>query len=188
VADPWPEAVKRRNKLRPRPVGMGGALLALVVAVVVFIGLVLWYTVNPSDRQPRTLAELDAVHAVSTACGQRHPQLARGPEDYLSEALPLLERARFEIGFDDWDHLQDLFCRSLALDADRREAVFGWAEVQGLATIADPENPRELDAAWELMLAVHRLDPDTEGLRSLAAVLHKARSDAKALDTSPTVR
>jgi hypothetical protein len=188
MADPWPEAVQRRNLLRPRPVGMGSALLALVVAVVIFIGIVLWYTVVPAVIEPRRLSDVEAVHALAAECHARHPQLARGPEDYLATALPMLERARFDSGFTAWDELEGLFCRTLAVQPDSGAAVLGWVETAALGSLAEPPRDADLDRAWTLLLAVHRLDPEREELSRVGAVLHKARSGPKALDTRATVR
>lgn len=188
MADPWPEAVKRRHLLRPRPLGMGSALMALVVAVVIFIGMVLWYTVNPAGITPESLSDLEPVHELAGECHQRHPQLARGAQDYLQQALPLLERARFDPGFDQWEPLEELFCKTLAKDPDSTHAVLGWVELNALAALAEPPRPGDLDRAWALLLAVHRLRPEAEGLPRVGAVLHKARSRSKALDTEGTVR
>lgn len=188
MADPWPEAVQRRNKLRPRPVGMGGALLALVVAVVIFIGLVLWYSVNPADYRPSTLAAYEPVHELSVECHLRHPQLARGASVYLDQALPMLERARFEPSFTDWDELEGLFCRALAVDPNSQVAVLGWAELTALGALATPPRSGDLDRALALILAVHRFEPQAVGLERVGAVLNKARSRSNTLDTSPTVR
>jgi hypothetical protein len=188
MADPWPEAVQRRNKLRPRPLGMGSALLALVVAVVIFIGLVLWYTVNPAGIEPRVLSDLEPVHSLATECHERHPQIARGAQVYLGQALPMLERARFEPGFDEWAPLEELFCRALAVDPDSEVAVLGWVELTALGILAEPPRRGDPDRAWSLLLAVHRLRPQAEGLPRVGAVLHRARSRANALDTEATVR
>ncbi len=188
MADPWPEAVQRRNKLRPRPVGMAGALLALVVAVVIFIGLVLWYTVNPADYQPKTLAAYEPVHDLAAQCHDRYPQGARGAEDHLALALPMLERARFDTSFHEWDELEALFCRALAVDAESLPAVLGWAELTALGALASPPRSGDLERAWALLLAAHRFQPQASGLARVGAVLHKARSRSNTLDTEPTVR
>jgi hypothetical protein len=167
---------------------MGSALLALVVAVVIFIGLVLWYTVNPAGIAPKTLSDLEPVHDLASECHQRHPQLARSADHYLDQALPMLERARFEGGFDQWEPLEDLFCRALAMDPDNTLAVLGWVELTALGALTEPARAADQDRAWALLLAVHRLQPEAEGLPRVGAVLHKARSRSKALDTEATVR
>jgi len=188
MADPWPEAVQRRKKLRPRPLSMAGVMLALVVVVVVFIGLVLWYTVNPADYRPQTLSAYEPVHDLHVQCHERFPQLAGDAQSYLDQALPMLERARFEPGFQQWDELQGLFCRTLAVDPDELDAVLGWAEMTALRALATPSEAGDLDLAWALLLAVHRFQPQALGVERVGAVLHKARSRSNTLDTSATAR
>ncbi len=188
MADPWPEAVQRRNKLRPRPLGMGAVMLALVVVVVIFIGLVLWYTVNPADYRPSVLSAYDPVHQLAGGCHERFPQLANASEHYLDRALPMLERARFERSFQDWDELEGLLCRAMAVDSDCLPAVLGWAELTALGALADPPREGDLELALALLLAVHRFDPQADGLDRVGALVIRARSGAEALDTRATVR
>jgi hypothetical protein len=188
MADPWPEAVQRRNKLRPRPLGTGGILLVLVVVVVIFIGLVLWYSVNPADYRPQVLSAYDPVHRLGADCHQRHPQLARGAQAYLDEGLPLLERARFERGFSEWEELEGLLCRALAVEPDSLPAVVAWVELAGLRAAAEPAGSDDLELPWALLLAVHRHDPEAPGLDEAARAVLEARSRSQALDTRPTVR
>ena len=176
MSEPWPDAVQRRGLLRPRPAGMGGALLAMVVAVVIFIGLVIWYAVNPGEIEPERLSDLESVHQLAAECHQRHPQLARQAADYLDEALPRLERARFEAGFDGHDALEELFCRAVAVEPDNPQAVAGWIEVHALRALRQEGADIEaLDRAWVLLLGLHRLEPDTPGLAIVGSELHRAR-------------
>ncbi len=185
MTEPGPDAVQRRSLLRPRPLGMGGALLAMVVATVIFIGLVIWYAVNPGEIEPVRLSELEQVHALSQDCHRRHPQLARTPQEYLAEALPALERARFDPAFEGYEQLEDVFCRCLALDADEPLAVLGWVEINALRALRQGSvDPEALDRAWGLLLAVHRLEPGTEGLENVGASLHQARERARNASTT----
>jgi hypothetical protein len=188
MADPWPEAVQRRNKLRPRPPGAGGVMLVLVVVVVIFIGLVLWYSVNPADYRPQVLSAYDPVHRLATDCHERYPQLAHGAQDYLDEALPLLERARFERGFTDQEKLEGLLCRALAVEPDNLTAVVAWVEHTGLSALSEPPRGVDLELAWELLLAVHRFDPEAPGLDEAGHAVFEARTRSQALDTRATVR
>jgi len=151
-------------------------MLALIVMIVVFIGLVLWYTVNPADYRPGTLSAYEPVHELASACHERHPQLARGADVYLAEALPMLERARFQAGFTDWDELEGLLCRTLAVDPDSLPAVLGWVELTALGALADPPRDGDAELAWDLLLAVHRHEPDADGVERVGALLHRARS------------
>jgi len=142
---------------------MGGALLALVVAVVIFIGLVIWYTVHPGEIEAEQLSGLEAVHQLATACHDRHPQLAGTPAGYLEKASALASA-----GEPPWRELLGLYCKTLAVDPDSGAAVVGWVEAAAhRADLADPA-PGQLQ---ELLAAVERLAPDTAGLdRARAAV------------------
>ncbi|MFH1466266.1 MAG: hypothetical protein ABIO70_17915 [Pseudomonadota bacterium] len=174
MGDPRPEAVQRRDKLRPRTLGMGGALLAMVVAVVIFIGIVLWYTVNPAEIEPARLSDLEVVHRLATACHERYPQGALAAEAHLAEALPRLERARFAPADPDLQGVEVLLCKALAVEPGCPEALLGWAELAALRGLRGEDDSIELQRAAALLEALRRFAPDTRDLTVVERELARA--------------
>lgn len=85
--DPRPENVKKRLRLRPKELGMGGTLLGIAVAVVIFIGIVIWYSTFPSGVfSPNAISDYEATHLLIERFEQKYPQLAGNSEAYFAEA------------------------------------------------------------------------------------------------------
>ena len=146
---------------------MGGALLAVAVAIVMFIGLTVWYTDGANIHILRTnhtrttvaeLGETAAVHALAARCLETYPQLARSSSAYWA-ALNEIDLTASDAGIQQ----ADLLTRVLALESDSADALVGLLrlDLAGVPTLI-----REQEHG-PLFDAIERFAPETPGVEAL---------------------
>ena len=173
--------IERRNTGRSQR--MGGALIAVAVAIVMFIGLTVWYTDGANIHILRmghthtTVAELGetaAVHALATRCHDTYPQLAKSSSAYWA-ALDEIDLTAPDAGIQQ----ADLLTRVLALESDSADALVGLMrlDLAGVPTLI-----KEQERA-SLFDAIERFAPETPGVEALRKAAGFVPEINEALDT-----
>jgi|GEM_PF-4479745 len=173
--------IERRAERRPQKTG--GVLLSVAVAIVMFIGLTVWYTdvsnvhvlrKNPSLSEVRVLTETDAVHRLALRCHDAYPQLAKSASSYWAE-LEEVDLTAPDAGI----RQADLFTKLLALDSNSPSALVGLLrlDLSGIPTLVKEEERAGL------IDALDRFAPETAGLEALRAAAGFVPEINDSLDT-----
>jgi hypothetical protein len=134
----------------------------VAVAIVIFMGLVVWYASNPTMVSAQALGDSEVVHQLALRCSVSYPQLAKPVSDYWEE-LERVDPTETGAGL----RQADLFTRILALNGDDPNAIAGLLalELGGVPTLIEASE-RE-----RLLVALQRFSPDSvqiERLRTAA--------------------
>jgi len=173
--------IERRNTGKSQR--MGGALIAVAVAIVMFIGLTVWYTdganihilrMNTTLTTVAELGETAAVHALAARCHETYPQLAKSSAAYWEE-LEEIDLTAPDAAIQQ----ADLFTRVLALESDSAFAVVGLLRLD-LAGVPTLIQEQERAALFD---AVVRFAPGTPGIDALRRAAGFVPEINEALDT-----
>jgi len=173
--------IERRNTGKPQR--MGGVLLAVAVALVMLIGLTIWYTdgsnihllrMNTTLTTVAELGETAAVHTLAARCHETYPQLAKSSDAYWAELKEIDLTAP-----DAAIQQADLFTRVLALESDSAFAIVGLLRLD-LAGVPTLIHEQERAALFD---SVERFAPKTPGMEELRRAAGFVPEINEALDT-----